>query len=82
MPEETRERPQAENFGDLLKRDGDVVAFTPITQPAPQPSPSPSPPISADETFAAVLKPWTAKSHPCAKQVTQAGRDWLTAKGL
>lgn len=32
-----------DDFNKLMKRDGDVTVFTPITAPAPQPTPTPTP---------------------------------------
>jgi hypothetical protein len=71
---------QAEDFGTLLERDGDVVAFTPNTQPAPQPTPDPA--EDADEAFAGTLHSWL-DTHPRAnKQVQSAAEDWLVARHL
>lgn len=41
------------DFGTLLDQQGDVVAFTPLTQPAPTP-----PSNSSDAALAAVMKAW------------------------
>lgn len=71
---------QAEDFGKLLERDGDVVAFTPNTQPAPQPAPDPA--EDADETFARQLHAWFDTHPRDAKQVRVAAEAWLVAKHL
>jgi hypothetical protein len=71
---------QAEDFGKLLERDGDVVAFTPNTQPAPQPTPAPV--EDADETFARQLHAWFDTHPRTAKQVQTAAETWLVAKHL
>lgn len=71
---------QAEDFGKLLERDGDVVAFTPNSQPPPQPTPDPL--EDADDTFAQRLHAWL-DTHPRAnKQVQVAAETWLVAKHL
>lgn len=53
-----------DDFGALLKRDGDVTIFTPLTQPAPTPTPpvppQPAPPADPDVVFAAAAKAWLA----------------------
>ena len=41
---------EAERYGDLLARDGDVTVFTPATEPAPVPDP-PSPADAADRAL-------------------------------
>jgi hypothetical protein len=70
----------AEQFGDLLKKQGDVVAFTPNTQPAPQPTPDPA--ESTDEVFAQQLHAWL-NTHPRNnKQVQSAAETWLVKKDL
>jgi hypothetical protein len=77
---------QAEDFGSLLERDGDVTVFTPISQPAPQPTPSPQPvpvpPITADETFARQLHTWLAHRPHFYPELRADVQTWLTAKGL
>ncbi len=73
---------QAEDFGGLLKKRGDVVAFTANTQPAPQPTPVPVPVADADNTFAGVLHQWLDSRPRTQLRLQQAAGDWLVAKHL
>lgn len=70
---------QAEDFGNLLHRDGDVTVFTPLTRPAPQPAPQPA---SPDAALAATLHQWLAKPSQQYRTVRQAAQTWLDARGL
>jgi hypothetical protein len=70
---------QAEDFGALLKRDGDVTVFTPLTQPAPQPDPEP---INPDAILASTLHQWLAKPSQQYRTVRTAAQTWLDARGL
>jgi hypothetical protein len=71
---------QAEDFGSLLARDGDVVAFTPNTQPAPQPTPDPA--EDADEAFAHRLHSWLNSRPQFYGAMQHDSQAWLTARGL
>lgn len=71
---------QAEDFGTLLARDGDVTVFTPLNQPAPQPSPAPL--LTADDALAASLHRWLDTRPQSYRQVQVDARKWLTTKGL
>jgi hypothetical protein len=74
---------QAEDWGGLLDRQGDVTIFTPLTQPAPTPTPQPGDPD--DVAFAAALHHHDWIHHPHIADnahVASAARVWLAKKGL
>jgi hypothetical protein len=70
---------QAEDFGALLERDGDVTVFTPLTQPAPDPDPEP---INPDVVLASVLHQWLLHPSNQYRPVRQAAQAWLDARHL
>lgn len=72
---------QAEDWGGLLAKQGDVTIFTPNTQPAPIPTPRPPNADPADVTFAAAFRQWA--QHPRlfgSARLKDAGHAWLAAK--
>jgi hypothetical protein len=70
---------QAEDFGALLQRDGDVTVFTPLTQPAPDPDPEP---INPDVVLASVLHQWLLHPSNQYRPVRQAAQAWLDTRHL
>lgn len=66
---------EAEAYGGLLSRNGDVTFFVPATDSPPEPTPDP------DAEFAEVLLPWARKNRVCNKRVRDAARQWLTSTG-
>jgi hypothetical protein len=68
---------EAEQYGNLLARDGDVTVFVPATDPPPVPTPD------VDHVFAAALRPWAFHRHVDGNaRAAKAARAWLWAKGL
>jgi hypothetical protein len=71
---------QAEDWGTLLGRDGDVTVFVPATQPAPQPTPTPA---DADHRLAKAARPWVNQRHVGGNKVMANNlKTWLLDKGL
>jgi hypothetical protein len=66
-----------DDFGALLKRDGDVTVFVPLTQPAPVPTP-PAPPAPPEPT---PTPPEPADCLATLREAWHALGDWLTSKG-
>lgn len=70
---------------DVATLAADYTALTGKAFPIPVPTPAPAstPTTNADETFAAVLRPWVATRHSGANKVAaKAAKIWLAAKGL
>lgn len=70
---------QAEDLGQLLDAEGDVIVLLPLTVPAPVPAPDP------DHALAAVARPWVERHHTSIAgnaQMQAALRTWLHVKGL
>jgi hypothetical protein len=66
-----------DEFADLVfNQYGDIVVFTPSSEPAPDPEPT------VDDTFADVLNAWLDRRPYFYKNVQTATREWLIAKGL
>jgi hypothetical protein len=68
---------EAEAYGDLLTKNGDVTFFVPSTDTPPTPAPTDSP----DDALAEALTPWARKPRGCNRAVHTAAREWLTATG-
>jgi hypothetical protein len=61
----------------LLKEDGDVTVFVPLTKPAPTPEPDP------DMQLAAAVRPWCTNRHVGDnRHAALAVQRWLKVKGL
>ena len=75
-----------DTWGRLLKEEGDVTVFTPVTEPAPfpvPPGPAPAPVDVADQALAAAARPWVTHRHSGINaRFAEAVQTWLTAKGL
>lgn len=76
-----------DDWGALLKDQGDVTVFVPLTQPAPTPTPSPTPvpPVDVDQALADALRhrDWVDRHHiGDNERVAHAGKAWLAAHGL
>ena len=66
----------AEEYADLLARDGDVTVFAPATEAPPEPVGDP------DAILARAVGAWARRDAiTCSKQ-RAAVRAWLKAKGL
>lgn len=68
---------QAEDFGTLLSRQGDVTVFVPCTEPAPEPVAA-----DPDAVLAAAVGTWAKRDAICGRKHRRAIVDWMTAKGL
>lgn len=72
---------EAEKYGDLLARDGDVTVFVPVIAPAPTPAPALEPATPADRALrAAVGDKRIDRKSICANTERQALRVWRAAK--
>jgi hypothetical protein len=70
----------AEEYGELLARNGDVTFY--VAPDAPAPTPSPAPAEDADQTFAGQLHAWL-NARPCFYRALQRDASaWLVAKHL
>lgn len=70
-----------DDWGALLKDQGDVTVFTPLSTPAP----TPTPPADPDHALAAIAHPWVLEHHTAIggnHHMAQALTAWMTAKGL
>lgn len=67
---------QAEDFGRLLERQGDVTFFTPLSEAAPTPAPDP------DKVLASKLSSWARRDVPPNADERAAFRQWMSDKGL
>lgn len=69
------------DWGSLLAEQGDVILFTPATQPAPTPFPAPAPPVAdRDVTLWATAGPWVASTHIGSnKKMADALKAWHTS---
>jgi len=73
----------AEEYGDLLDRQGDVTFFVASDAPAPEPvDPDMSPSDAADLALAAAVGPWARRDAVASRPKRRAIRAWLDAKGL
>jgi hypothetical protein len=74
------------DFTRLLKEEGDVTVFIPVTEPAPfpvPPGPAPAPVDVADQALAAAARPWVTHRHSGNNaRFAEAVQAWLDAKGL
>lgn len=75
-------------YARLLKEDGDVTIFTPITQSAPVPTPSPDPVVDtpvdvADQVLWDSVRDWAnARHYTTNKKAATAVKKWAADKGL
>lgn len=73
-----------DDFGRLLREEGDATVLVPITTPAPQPTPVPPIQDAADLALIACMEPWQRRiisTYTRAGKAAAAYRAWKRAKG-
>lgn len=68
----------ADEFGQLLERNGDVTMFIPASAPAPMPDI----PDDPDRILALAVGLWARRDALCGRKARRAVRAWLDVKGL